>query len=227
MDHFTGLASAGLFWLILHTVIAGPLREPLAGLIGEPLFRGLFSIASVFGIIWMVREFNFAPTIEVWQPLPGAKPIAMGMMLVAFLLLALAAGPQNPTSVPAAMKMPGRFPVHGVFRVTRHPMLWAFSIWALAHLLVNTDIAAAMFFGPILVTALNGMGSIDRKRERSSPQSWGEFAAQTSIMPFAAIAKGRNRLVMEELSGVRLALAIGLFLLFFFGHGVLIGVPLL
>lgn len=220
------LFSAALFWLILHFAVAGALRPKLVGAVGEKFFRAAFAVASVFGIVWLVREFNAAPQIEMWQTFPGAPAPAAVLVFLAFLLAALAAGPKNPTSVPAAIKAPGKFPLHGVFRITRHPMLWAFSLWAVAHLLVNTDAAAMLFFGVILMTALNGMVSIDRKRALAAPESWRAFAAQTSVLPFGAILAGRTQLVLAELSGLRLGLGVGLFLLFFLGHGVLIGVPI-
>jgi uncharacterized membrane protein len=218
------LFSAALFWLILHFAAAGALRRMLVGVMGEKFFRAAFALASIFGLVWLVREFNAAPQIELWQTFPGARALAAVVMAPAFLLLALAAGPKNPTSVPAAIKAPGKFPLHGVFRITRHPMLWAFSLWAAAHLLVNADAAALLFFGVILLTSLNGMVSIDAKREHAFPESWRSFAAQTSILPFGAILAGRTPLVLAELSWLRLGLGAGLYLLFFLGHGVLIGV---
>jgi uncharacterized membrane protein len=45
-----------------------------------------------------------------------------------------------------------------------------------------------MFFGAFAVTALAGTVSIDAKRRRALGPGWQTFAAQTSIVPFAAIA---------------------------------------
>jgi len=53
-------------------------------------------------------------------------------------------------------------------------------------------------FGALLVTALNGMVFIDRKRRRMLGALWDEFEAQTSSLPFAAILTGRTRF---ELAG--------------------------
>jgi uncharacterized membrane protein len=100
-------------------------------------------------------------------------------------------------------------------------MLCAFALWAVAHLLATGDLAGVLLFGAILVTALNGMVSIDRKRHRTLGASWEAFAAQTSRLPFAAILGGRTTLQVEELSLWRAALGIALFALTLWLHGVI------
>jgi uncharacterized membrane protein len=56
-----------------------------------------------------------------------------------------------------------------------------------------------VFFGTFLVTALVGMPSIDAKLARRDPAQWQALSATTSIMPFAAIAQGRNQFVLHEI----------------------------
>jgi uncharacterized membrane protein len=60
-----------------------------------------------------------------------------------------------------------KVPVYGITRVTRHPRLCGITLWGIAHLLVNGNLAALIMFGALLVTAVNGMVSIDRKRRRA------------------------------------------------------------
>jgi uncharacterized membrane protein len=43
------------------------------------------------------------------------------------------------------------------------------------------------------------MPSIDAKSRRRDPGTWQALSAMTSIVPFAAIAQGRNRLVPHEI----------------------------
>jgi uncharacterized membrane protein len=78
-------------------------------------------------------------------------------------------------------------------------MLWAFALWAGVHIIGNGDTAAIVFFGTFLVTALAGMPSIDAKLARRDPALWQALSAATSIVPFAAIAQGRNRFVPREI----------------------------
>jgi uncharacterized membrane protein len=68
-------------------------------------------------------------------------------------------------------------------------------------------LAALITFGALLVTAVNGMVSIDRKRRHALGRLWDEFAAQTSRLPFAAILVGRTRFEISEFRAWQVALA--------------------
>ena len=87
--------------------------------------------------------------------------------------------------------------------------------------------AALMLFGSVLIVAVNGMHSIDRKRAAKDPEGWSRYAAVTSILPFAAIAAGRNRFAPGEIGWGRLGLALGLWILFVLLHPLLLGVAAL
>jgi uncharacterized membrane protein len=106
-------------------------------------------------------------------------------------------------------------------------MLWSFALWALVHILGNGDSACLVFFGAFLVTALLGMPSIDAKLAKRAPAAWARLSATTSILPFGAIAEGRNRLVLSEIGWVPpvIGLLAGAALLHL--HPYLFGVPVL
>jgi uncharacterized membrane protein len=218
------MALAALFWLALHLVIAGPLRLSLAERLGEKGFRGLFSLLSAAGLAWLILAYRSADLVPLWGALPGAGVIAIVLVLIAFVLLVFSIAPSNPTLAGADQMLRGELAATGIFRITRHPGLWAFALWAAAHLYANGDLASLLLFGAILVTALNGMASIDRKRQRAMGARWEAFAAKTSRLPFAAIIAGRNELRLAELSPWRAALALVLFLAALFLHGLVLGV---
>ena len=96
-----------------------------------------------------------------------------------------------------------------MLRITRHPMLWSFAIWSSVHVAGSGDLVSVLFFGAFGVTALLGMPSIDRKLQRRDPAGWSRLAARTSVLPFAAILGGRNRLALREMRWV-VPLGIGL-----------------
>ena len=115
-------------------------------------------------------------------------------------------------------------PPKGIVRVTRHPFLTGVGLWALVHLVGNGDLAALVFFAVWAVVALAGTVSIDRKRQRLLSAAWEPFAARTSIVPFAAIAAGRNRFTPREIGAWRWGLAVIVYLLMLGGHAQVIGV---
>jgi uncharacterized membrane protein len=111
-----------------------------------------------------------------------------------------------------------------VLRITRHPMMWAFALWAAVHLIGNGELAAAVFFGTFLVTAAAGMPSIDHKFALRDPLRWQRFAAETSILPGGAILAGRNRLIWEEIGWLLPLAAVLLWAGLLIGHRHLFGV---
>jgi uncharacterized membrane protein len=133
----------------------------------------------------------------------------------------------NPTSVRQEGRLQKVDAVAGMLRITRHPFLWGVAIWAIGHLLVNGDIAGIVLFAGLLALALFGTVSIDAKRRRVFGKSWDAFAAQTSNVPFAAIAAGRQRLDLAEIGWWRIALGVGVWALFAWAHPYLFGVPAL
>jgi uncharacterized membrane protein len=103
-------------------------------------------------------------------------------------------------------------------------MLWSFAIWAAVHMIGNGDTASLIFFGTFLITALAGMPSIDAKLAHRDPVAWSALAARTAIVPFGAIAQGRNQLVWGEIGWWRFGLGLVLWGLFLYLHPLVIGV---
>jgi uncharacterized membrane protein len=116
------------------------------------------------------------------------KPIAIILMLPASLLVIIGLMTPNPTSVAQAARV-GQ-PPQGILRSTRHPLLTGVGLWALLHLIGSGDLASLVFFATWAIVALAGTVSIDGKRRRLLGATWEPFAAQTSIVPFAAIVAG-------------------------------------
>jgi uncharacterized membrane protein len=76
----------------------------------------------------------------------------------------------------------------------------------------------------LLLLALVGPGSIDRKRRRAFGERWDRFEAVTSRVPFVAILQGRNRFVASELPRGMLALSVVVYLVVLVMHPLLFGV---
>ena len=98
------------------------------------------------------------------------------------------------------------------------------AIWAAGHLLVNGDTASFILFGSMLILALFGTASIDAKRKRALGESWSAFAAQTSNLPFGAIATGRQALKIGEIGWWRIVLGVVAWGALAWGHPYMFGV---
>jgi uncharacterized membrane protein len=223
----TMISLAALFWLILHLVVAGPLRSSLADRLGERLFFGFFSLLSILGLVWFVVAYRAAPLVLLWPTIPALGWVAVGFVFLGFFLIVVGSGPMNPTDTRAPRMIDSKLPVYAITRVTRHPRLCGVSLWAIAHMLVNGQIGAILMFGSLLVSALNGMVSIDHKRRRALGPLWDEFEAQTSRLPFAAILTGRTGFELAEFHIWQVGLAVALFSCVLWLHGIIGPSPLL
>jgi uncharacterized membrane protein len=213
------LASAA--WLALHIGLAGTgLRGLLARPLGDQGFRGLFSLLSIAVFAGLIYAFIHAPRTPLWVAPEWLRWILVALMLPALFLLL---GSLRTISVNPADAGTRREAARGILRITRHPMMCAFSLWALLHIIGTGELSALVFFGAFLVTAAIGMPSIDAKFARRDPLRWQRMADETSILPGGAILAGRNRLVWGEIGWLlplaSLALWVALLLLHrrFFG----------
>jgi uncharacterized membrane protein len=223
------LIAAAVFFLAIHFGVSGTrLRDRLVGVLGERAFRGLFALASLVGLIWMARAYSHAPHVSLWGQLIVLKPIALPLVLIAFAFIVIGVSTPSPTTAGMESQLTREVQVRGMTRITRHPFLWGTALWALVHFVINGDAASSILFGSLLLLALAGTASIDAKRRRNYGEHWERFARETSNVPFAAIAAGRNQLglALREIGIVRPLAAIVIFAIVFALHGRLFGASL-
>ena len=219
------LLAAAIFFVGIHFLISGSaLRGKIVASIGEGSFRGLFSVLSLIGIVWLSRAYSHAEYIQLWGKFYAFRPYALVLMLLAFLFVVLAFTSPNPTAVGGEALLAASEPAKGVQRITRHPFLWGIVLWSFTHLTVNGDVASAIFFGSFLIVAIGGPFSIDRKRKKAVGDAWDRFAALTSNVPFMAIIQSRNSLKIREIGWWPPLLALILYGLFLYFHSTLFGV---
>ena len=219
------LALAALAWVLLHVVVAGPLRPGLVGRLGLPAYRGLFSVLSAMALAALIWTYGRAPYVEFWPASSSLALVPLLVMPVAALLLVGSLRTSNPTLAGPDMVLKGELPVRGFTKITRHPMLWAFSLWAASHMIANGDVAHWLLAGAILVTALNGMFSIDRKRAAQFGEQWQRFSEKTSIWPLQAVLAGKVRLRWSDIGIPKIIISAVIYAGLLYGHEKLLGVP--
>jgi uncharacterized membrane protein len=134
----TGLA----LFLIVHLLPAVPsVRAGLIERLGAGPYRGLFSLASITGLVAIVLGYGQMQGLarsnpELWTPPVWIKHVVLLLMIPAMVLLVAAYVPSRIRSA------------------VRHPMLTALMIWAFAHLLANGDLASLLLFGSFLAFAV-------------------------------------------------------------------------
>ncbi|MBN9570531.1 MAG: NnrU family protein, partial [Alphaproteobacteria bacterium] len=98
------LIAAAAVFLGIHLLVAGTrARDAVTGTIGENAYMGLFSLASLGGIVWLVVAYNGAQAGGenelVYDLGVGVRHLAPLVVLLAFLLAVPGLLLPNPTSV--------------------------------------------------------------------------------------------------------------------------------
>ena len=221
------LILAAAAWVAIHIGVAGTaVRGAIVRTIGEGPFRGLFVVSSFALIFWLARAYHDAGAVQVlWVAPHWLIVICMLLMIPALIYFVGAVTVRNPTAVAGGGALASEQPARGILRVTRHPMLWSFAIWAAVHIVMFGTVGALIFFGAFLVVALAGMPSIDAKIAKRDPQRWEHYARVTSIVPYAAIAPGRNHFVFAEIGWWRIAVALVAWYLLISAHDWFFHIP--
>jgi uncharacterized membrane protein len=223
----TSLVPAAAFFVLLHVVVAGTrLRDAIIRRVGQGAYLGLFSLASVAGVVWLARAYSAAyasGNVMLWSTGGWTKHAAAPVMIGALLLAVPGLLSPNPTAVRGEAILKRAPEPSGIHRVTRHPFLWGVAIWAAFHLLANGDRASVLLFSSFLVVSLLGTRSIDRKRARALGSTWERYRSATSNVPFGAALAGRTRLSFREIGWWRPVAALVVFAVLVSLHPMLFG----
>lgn len=176
------LAAANTAFVGSHFAMSHPLRDPMVRAFGDKGFQGVYTLVSFATLGWVYFAFLAAPGAD----LPGTGEagwiVATLLTWPAMVLLAgsLIGNPALPTPQAEAQ---ARAAPRGVFRVTRHPMMWGIGLWAISHLVLFWSTRTMITAFAIGVLALVGAHMQDRKKAVLMGNAWAEWSAKTSYWP--------------------------------------------
>ena len=155
-----------LLWWGAHLFkrVAPGIREPMGN-----KGKGLVAIVLVASIVLMVIGYRSAESFELGIYPPFLQHINNLLMLLA--LYFTSPGPSK----------------GAIFYKMRHPMLTGFSLWAMAHLLVNGDTPSLVLFGGLLVWALAEMVVINRAEPGWTPPQKGSIAKDAMFLVISLV----------------------------------------
>jgi uncharacterized membrane protein len=184
------LALALIAFVGSHELLSHALRKPLVAKLGEGGFAVLYSVVAAATLFWAVNAWQRAEPAQLWTAPLWMWSVGSIVMLIASILFVGSMTSPNPA-------LPGRGAAanaapRGVLRITRHPMMWAFGLWAAVHATLSGDKATVLFCFGLGFLALFGASMQDRKKRGQLGAAWAAHEASTSYLPFGAQFGGRS-----------------------------------
>lgn len=176
------LAAANAAFVGSHFAMSHPLRAPMVKALGAGGFTLAYTAVSFATLGWVAHAFALAPGAD----LPGSGEAGwIAASVLTWLAMVLLAGSLigNPALPTPMAETQARAEPKGVFRVTRHPMMWGIGLWAASHLILfwsTRTMITALAMGTL---ALVGARLQDGKKAALMGEAWGEWSGKTAYWP--------------------------------------------
>nr|WP_276591799.1 NnrU family protein [Sphingomicrobium nitratireducens] len=163
------------------------MRHSLVRMLGEKGHLLVYSLVA-FATLGAAGHFYGevqGDAVPLWTPGIGIWLPASILMWIGSILFvgSLRRNPAFPQPGVAAPRMPDK--AKGVYAITRHPMMWAFAIWAGVHVAVNPTLPSFMMSAAIGIVALAGAAAQDERKALTIGPEFRDWMARTAFVPFA------------------------------------------
>ncbi|QUL37170.1 NnrU family protein [Erythrobacter sp. JK5] len=165
-----------------HFLMSHSLRRPMVRVLGDIGFQVVYSLISIALLAWVYFAFTAAPPSDLAGTGDLGWAIATVLILPALVLFAGSMVGNPALGLPGSESM-ARAEPKGVFRITRHPMMWGFALWALSHMALLWSWRTMITAFAMGVLALIGAHLQDRKKERLMGEAWMTWENSTSFWP--------------------------------------------
>ncbi|EPS70142.1 hypothetical protein M569_04619, partial [Genlisea aurea] len=184
-----------LIFALVHSGLAS-LRDTGEKLIGERAFRVFFAAVSLpLAVSTVVYFINHRyDGVQLWQlqGVPWLHELLRFSNFVSFLFLYPSTF--NLLEVAAVDKPKMHLWETGIIRITRHPQMVGQVMWCIAHTIwIGNSVAVAASCG-LIAHHFFGVWNGDRRLSYRHGEAFEAVKRRTSILPFAAIIDGRQKL---------------------------------
>ena len=187
-----------ILFVAFHIILSiHSIRSSMIEKLGEKAFSGIFSLlalATFGGAIFLYVKFNVRGP-ELWEMNHITAAIVYALMLGSFMFLFLSFDNPSPIGM-----VPGEVPEpKGILRITGHPQNMGLGLLGLAHIIAAGTLGGIFLYGSL--AALGFLGAFHQNYNKSldTDPSVQDFLNKTSVIPFWAILRGKNKLVFSEL----------------------------
>jgi uncharacterized membrane protein len=154
-------------------------RATMIARVGEGVYKGLFSLVVAVGLALIVYgfwQYRLAGLIPIWSPPAWTRHVTVALVWPAIICIVAA------------------YCRGDIARVLKHPMLVGVKLWAVAHLISNSDLGGIILFGSVLAWAVFDRISLKRRSD-----------AGGLALPYG----GRRNDILAVVLGTLLYLALG------------------
>ncbi len=134
--------------------------------------KGMVAAGVLGGVVLMVFGYRASPHIDLWYP--PTFMVHINNLLMVFALYLTSPAPKR-----------GKL-VSGM----RHPMQTGFALWAIAHLLVNGDLASVILFGTLLIWSAVTAQVINRAEPNWQRNTGGTYAMDGMFLVASIVLLG-------------------------------------
>jgi len=178
------LALAMLFFAGSHWILSHPLRKSAIKTLGQSGFMATYSVVAVGALALVLIAHDRAPDGPMLWDSYAALPWLLASILsfVATALL-LASFSRNPALAPRNMNGLSTALPQGVFRVTRHPMMFAIALWGVSHIIVAPSWRSLLLNGGFAIMAVGGARTQDAKFQTLYDKEWRIWSRRSPFWP--------------------------------------------
>jgi uncharacterized membrane protein len=174
--------------------------------LGPAGFAGLYSVVALAIFVPLIRLYfgnkHAGPLLWAIPRGPALTALMYLGMAVVFVLFVSSFLQPSPAGMAPASLTP-----RGVQRITRHPLVMSFALFASLHLLPNGGAADVAFFGGFVAFALAGAAHQDRRKLANGPAGFDAFVKATPFLPFTGAETLRG---LRELAPAAVIAGLGL-----------------
>jgi uncharacterized membrane protein len=194
MDATVWIAIWAFSFIASHLIISSSMvRARLISAVGDQPYRGIYSLVAAATLGPLIYEFarnkHAGPILWYLRAVAPIRWLTWILMLAALILFVGSFINPNPGGMAAAGG--GSTEPRGILKITRHPSFVAFSLFGIAHILMNGWAGDVIFFGMFPALGIIGGMHQDQRKILELGERYRAFIAKTSFMPFAALISGR------------------------------------
>lgn len=200
-------------FVVTHLVLASPpLRTIIVDRLGSVRHAAIVGITAWIALGVMLAYYaahgsegppGFGLEAIPWVRWPALVAMVFGMTLMTAII-----APSGYLASSTVVFGKTSRPARGLEQVTRHPFFSGLLLYCLGHIALARHRIGVVLFAGFAVLALLGAILQDRKLLARRGESHAEFLRTTSLLPFVAALRGRQRIVWGELPWAFLALGL-------------------